>query len=154
METNKTRTYSSQEVNRIMQRALQENERNGIGHEELLEIGRELGLAPQTIEAAIQNEDTEAARQRSVENWRESRKFGFHWHLWSFIIANAMLLLVNALVPGPWWFQWSVIGWGIGLVFHYQRVYFPTHRQVRHAFRNRADAASCTEAAAAIISDR
>lgn len=153
METDKTRTYSSQEVNRIIQRALQEKERNGIGHEELLEIGRELGLAPQIIEAAIQKEDIEAARQHAVDNWRQSRKFGFHWHLWSFIIANAMLLLVNALMPGPWWFQWSVIGWGIGLVFHYQRVYFPTHRQVRHAFRNRADAA-CTEVTAAIISDR
>ena len=153
METDKTRTYSSQEVNRIIQRALQDDERAGIGYEELLEIGRELGLAPQTIETAIQKEDIEAARLRAMENWRQSRKFGFHWHLWSFVIVNIMLLLVNALVPGPWWFQWSVIGWGIGLVIHYQRVYFPTHRQVRHAFRNRAGAA-CTEATAAIISDR
>jgi hypothetical protein len=50
-----------------------------------------------------------------------------------------MLLLVNALVPGPWWFQWSVIGWGIGLVFHYQRVYFPTSRQIRKAIKNRLE---------------
>lgn len=139
METDKTRTYSTQEVNRIIQRALQPDQREGIGHAELLEIGKELGLDAQRIEAAIVQENSEVRRRQTMEHWRNSRKFGFHWHLWSYLLTNGGLLLINALVPGPWWFQWSLIGWGIGLAFHYQRVYFPTRRQIDNALRRYAD---------------
>lgn len=139
MEPDKNRTYSTQAVNRIIQHALQREEGEGIGHAELLEIGKELGLDSRRIEAAIRKEEAENQKRRALETWQKSRKFGFHWHLWSYIVSNSVLLLVNALVPGPWWFQWSVIGWGIGLGFHFQRVYFPTRRQVRQALENRVE---------------
>ena len=82
------------------------------------------------IEAAINEEIVVQSKEKAEKGWRQSRKFGFHWHLWSYIVTNGVLLLINIMTPGPWWFQWSVIGWGIGLVFHFQCVYFPTTRQM------------------------
>jgi hypothetical protein len=38
--------------------------------------------------------------------------------------------MTNKLTPGPWWFHWSVLGWGIGLAFHFKAVYL-TGRQWR-----------------------
>jgi len=140
MGTDESKTYSPEEVHRIIQRALQRREHKGIRHEELLEIGRDLGLDTRTIEAAVDGEQQDAARRRAVDRWRKSRKFGFHWHLWSYLVTSAVLLLVNAAVPGPWWFQWPVIGWGAGVVFHYQSVYFPTPRQIQRAYSRRAEA--------------
>jgi len=139
MEPEQTKTYSPEEVNRIIQRALQPQKSEGIRHEELLEIGRELGLDAHTVEAAVAKEQDDHARRRAMENWRKSRKFGFQWHLWSYLITNTVLFLINAAVPGPWWFQWSVIGWGIGLVVHFQRVYFPSRPQIQRAFQKQSE---------------
>ena len=35
------------------------------------------------------------------------------------------IMLINKFTPGPWWFQWSVLGWGIGLAFHFKAIFFP-----------------------------
>lgn len=128
-------TYSSEEVNRVIQRALHLKRRIGISQEELIEIGKDLGLDSRMIEAAIAEEISVTSREKDEKEWRQSRKFGFHWHLWSYLITNGALFLVNILTPGPWWFQWSVLGWGIGLAFHFQSVYFPTASQVKEGVR-------------------
>ena len=124
------KSFSTEEVNRVIQRALLLKQRIGISREDLLEIGRELGLKSEVIEAALLQEMAEKSKETAERDWRQSRKFGFHWHLWSYLITCGILLLINSLTPGPWWFQWPVIGWGIGLLFHFQSVYFPTTRQV------------------------
>ena len=129
-------TYSTEEVNRVIQRALHLKRRIGISQAELLEIGEDLGLDSQMIEAAIAEERAALSREKAEKEWRQSRKFGFHWHLWCFLITNGTLFLINILTPGPWWFQWPVIGWGIGLAFHFQSVYFPTTRQVEEGARS------------------
>jgi hypothetical protein len=128
-------TYSTEEVNRVIQRALHLKRRIGISQAELLEIGKDLGLDSQMIEAAIAEERSALSREKAEKEWRQSRKFGFHWHLWSYIVTNGVLLLVNIFTSGPWWVQWPVIGWGIGLAFHFQSVYFPTARQVKEGVR-------------------
>ena len=128
-------TYSTEEVNRVIQRALHLKRRIGISQEELLEIGKDLGLDSRMIEAAIVEENTAQSKGKAEKEWRQNRKFGFQWHLWSYIITNAILLLINIFTPGPWWFQWSVIGWGIGLACHFQAVYYPTSRQVEEGIR-------------------
>jgi len=128
-------SYSTEEVNRVIQRALHLKQRIGISQEELLEIGKDLGLDSRMIEDAIAAERSVQSRKKAEKEWRQSRKFGFHWHLWSYLITSGILLLINVLTPGPWWFQWPVIGWGIGLAFHFQSVYFPTARQVEDGVR-------------------
>jgi hypothetical protein len=132
------KSFTTEEVNRVIQRALLLKQRIGISREDLLEIGRELGLKSEVIEAALLQEMAETSKETTEKDWRQSRKFGFHWHLWSYLITCGLLLLINRLTPGPWWFQWPVIGWGIGLLFHFQSVYFPTKRQVKKGLRKHA----------------
>ncbi|MFN8105178.1 MAG: 2TM domain-containing protein [Acidimicrobiia bacterium] len=44
---------------------------------------------------------------------------GFYVHLLIYVCVNAGLFVINAVTSwGAWWFYWSMIGWGIGLVVH------------------------------------
>ena len=43
---------------------------------------------------------------------------GFYVHAIAFLVVNIALFTLNALVDGPWWFYWPLIGWGIGLGLH------------------------------------
>jgi hypothetical protein len=50
----------------------------------------------------------------------EEAKRGFLAHLAAYIIVNVFLIIVNLLTsPTALWFYWVLIGWGIGLAFHY-----------------------------------
>ncbi len=45
---------------------------------------------------------------------------GFRVNVLAYIVVNAVLVFANLLLtPGVLWFQWPLIGWGIGLVGHY-----------------------------------
>jgi hypothetical protein len=43
---------------------------------------------------------------------------GFYVHAIAFLVVNIALFALNALLGGPWWFYWPLIGWGIGLGLH------------------------------------
>lgn len=121
--------YENDEVTRIIRRALKLSDAHKISHAELIDTAKQIGLDPQMVEIAIKEEQREFKKQRIRWTVLRRRKAGFQWHLWSYLIVNAALLLTNKLTPGPWWFHWSVLGWGIGLAFHFKAVYFPGPRQ-------------------------
>jgi hypothetical protein len=59
--------------------------------------------------------------QMSYEEARERVQEirGFFWHLFTYLIINAFMFVLNWLTgSGRWWFFWPMIGWGIGLAFH------------------------------------
>jgi len=111
--------YTNDDVNRIIRRALKLKHAHGISYQDLVDTAKEIGLDPQTVETAIEQEQREFKKERIRKAWLKRRKVGFYSHLWSYLIVNGALLLINNFTPGPWWFQWSVLGWGIGLAFHY-----------------------------------
>ncbi len=44
---------------------------------------------------------------------------GFRIHFIVFAAVNALLFVVDMLTsPGTYWFQWPLIGWGIGILGH------------------------------------
>jgi len=46
-------------------------------------------------------------------------RFRFVVHLATFVLVNVLLVGVNLVVtPGVLWFQWSLLGWGLGMVLH------------------------------------
>lgn|SRR5690242_14594341 len=65
---------------------------------------------------------TEAYRQASH---RVKAKMGFYGHLASYVIVNGMLIgiyILTAIAAGHFyypWFVWPMLGWGIGLAFHF-----------------------------------
>ena len=124
MNQTASRQYDNDEVTRIIRRALKLSNEDTISHDELMETAKQVGLDPQIVEVAIKEEQRAFKKQRIRQAVMKRRQTGFQWHLWSYLIVNAALLLINNLTPGPWWFHWSVLGWGIGLAFHFKAVYF------------------------------
>ena len=110
--------YTSEEVSAIIRHGLQTRETETIGHDDLVEIGREFGLDERAVEDAVRKQQQEQRLERRAGR----KKVGFTWHLYTYIGVNTLLLLIDIMTPGPWWFQWSVLGWGIGLFFHYRAV--------------------------------
>lgn len=55
---------------------------------------------------------------------RAEEKVDFLGHLVVYVLVNLFLFLLNLLTsPNVWWFQWSLFGWGIGLILHGVSVY-------------------------------
>lgn len=66
-------------------------------------------------------DDAEKYR-KAKERVEEIRSF--YVHLVAYIAVNFALFLINLLVaPGAWWFYWPLLGWGIGLFFHWFNVF-------------------------------
>ena len=61
--------------------------------------------------------DEQAKYQEAKKRVEEIK--GFYSHLISYIVVNAVLVVINLLTsPEYLWFIWPMIGWGLGLVIH------------------------------------
>lgn len=48
----------------------------------------------------------------------------FYQHLMAFVIVNSFLFGINMVTtPFTWWFHFPMLGWGVGLAFHYVDVF-------------------------------
>lgn len=60
---------------------------------------------------------------------RVKAKVGFYQHLTAYILVNGMLMILyflTTLAAGSLyypWFIWPLLGWGIGLAFHFVSVF-------------------------------
>lgn len=143
-----SRHYDNDEVNRIIRRALKLKHAHGINYQDLVDTAQEIGLDPQTVETALEQEQQATKKEKVRKAWLKRRKVGFYSHLWSYLIVNGTLLLINNFTSGPWWFQWSVLGWGIGLAFHFKAIFFPHIKkfQKRRKYRrHRANFMMCNQ---------
>ena len=127
--------YTSEEVTRIIRRALEMKREETVSHQDLLHTAEELGLDAETLAEAIKKDKAEFEIERTQRERLQRKRTGFRRHLWSFIIVNSGLFLINAITPGPWWFQWSVLGWGIGLAFRYKAAYYPLAGNLKNQFK-------------------
>ena len=137
MEEFTSQQYNQDEVNRIIRRALKIKNEDTVSHQDLIETAQEIGIDTQVLETAIEKEQREYEKEKIRQARLKRRKIGFYSHLWSYLIVNAALLLINNFTPGPWWFQWSVLGWGIGLAFHFKAVYFHGRNRIRKAIKTK-----------------
>ena len=125
MDRLESRQYSRDEVDRIIRKALRLKNNEAISHHDLLDLARDLGVDSQTMETAIKEEQRTYDDKRTFRSKMVRRKAKFHAHLWSYIIVISALILINIMTSGPWWFQWPLLGWGIGIAFHFRAAYFP-----------------------------
>ncbi|WP_437781026.1 2TM domain-containing protein [Sorangium sp. So ce1097] len=137
------RHYTEAEVRAILERALRDAQAREIGHDELVAAAEEIGIPRAAIEAASRDIELvrgeEAARAAIVAR----RRKGFRSHLFSFLVVNAFLFAVNALTPGPWWFFWPLLGWGLGIAFHARAALSSevSPRQIRREIERNAERA-------------
>jgi hypothetical protein len=81
-----SRQYNNDEINRIIRRALKLEREDMIRHEDLIETAGAIGLDPQIVEAAIEQEQREFKKERIRETRLKRRKVGFYSHLWGYLI--------------------------------------------------------------------
>lgn len=126
--------YSPEQVRAILERALDEgrrrNDPGGITYDELRDTARELDIDERVLqEAILESEETwemEDARQR----WVVRRKEKFFEHLRSYLVVNAVLMVIAFVTGSGLWFLWPIFGWGIGLAFDASEAFFPKKKDI------------------------
>lgn len=134
-----SRSYSREEVQAILARAVERQHGQGdsLTHEELLAIGKELGVSGEAIEnaAAGIGDDLEVERQIRVRV--QGMRRAFLYHLVPFILVNVFLATLNLVVGGPPWFLFPLLGWAIGLGSHAMVALAPNRAKIEHQVRRR-----------------
>jgi hypothetical protein len=128
-------------VQAILSRAVDGASERGddLSHDDLLAIGRELGIAEASIAAAAAGIGDELAVKRAVDERVRRARRAFANHLISFLLVNALLAVINFTVGGPLWFLWSVFGWAIGLTFHARAAFLPDRERLGAQARKRIE---------------
>lgn len=123
--------YSRDEVKAIIERAVdaQTSRSDDVSHDELIAIGRELGLSGDALNAAAK--DVRASREleaaRAEVRARDRR--GFYAHLIPFVFAHALMIVACITTASPPWYLATLVAWGIGLAIHAKSVFSPDPRQ-------------------------
>ncbi len=128
-----SKIYSPDEVSRILRRALRPDNENAISHQELFETAQELGVSPNRLDAAIAHEMAGMDMEQARDRWLNKKRAEFKNHLWTYIIVNTALILMNIFTlfwVNIWWFQWSLLGWGIGLALHFRETFFSSDESI------------------------
>ena len=47
-----------------------------------------------------------------------TRKVGLFIHAVVYAAVSVLLIIINLSTTGPLWFQWPLLGWGVGLLAH------------------------------------
>jgi transcriptional regulator with XRE-family HTH domain len=102
-----------------------------------IEKGQEPSLESLKSLAAVFNLDFSTLKEQGMDNvisetqsaeeilaFKQVRKLkDFYIHLAQYVLVIAVLTVVNALTtPNHWWVQWVVMGWGVGVFFHWLQI--------------------------------
>lgn len=69
--------------------------------------------------------DTSEARLRIARRHVDMR-IGFYAHAAVYVVVNGFLAVLDLLRGGDMWFQWPLLGWGLGLAIHGALVWLGT----------------------------
>ena len=75
-------------------------------------------------EQGMDNVISESQSAEEILAFKQVRKLkDFYIHLAQYVLVIAVLTVVNALTtPNRWWVQWVVMGWGVGVFFHWLEI--------------------------------
>ena len=75
-------------------------------------------------EQGMDNVISETQSAEEILAFNQVRKLkDFYIHLAQYVLVIALLTVINALTtPNRWWVQWVIMGWGIGVFFHWLQI--------------------------------
>ena len=75
-------------------------------------------------EQGMVNVIIESQSAEEILAFNQVRKLnGFYIHLAQYVLVVALLAVINVLTtPNRWWVQWVIMGWGIGVFFHWLQI--------------------------------
>ncbi len=135
------RSYSRDEVQAILASAVERQHGQGdrLTHDDLIAIGKELGVSREAIEAAAAGVGDDLEVQREVRIRVQRMRRGFLLHLVPFVLVNLFLATINLMTGGPLWFLWAIMGWGIGLGSHAIAALAPDRDAIERKVRRRIE---------------
>jgi len=115
----KDQSYGDDEVRDIIERALKEQPKTGVSHEDLLSIGAGVGLSPAAIESAARDVTDARLTKTATDRVVSRRRRAVAAHAFVYAAVNALLFAINFLTtPGEWWVLFPAFFWGLGLLLH------------------------------------
>jgi transcriptional regulator with XRE-family HTH domain len=75
-------------------------------------------------EQGMVNVINESQSAEEILAFNQVRKLkGFYIHLAQYVLVVVLLAVINVLTtPNRWWVQWVIMGWGIGVFFHWLQI--------------------------------
>lgn len=121
-----SRRFTSDEVTSIVRRALEHRGlHDTVDYDDLLDIARSSGISAESLNAAIEEQETVGELEDAKAIWMERRRAKFYAHLRSYLIVNGVLFLINVVTSRSYlWAVWPMLGWGIGLAFDASDTFF------------------------------
>lgn len=112
-------TYSSDDVQKILQLAMEDKQEESFSEKQLSEMALELGISNELLKSAEQKWLTQSEVNKEQKAQRDIRLRGFRSHLISFLVVNTFLVVLNLVTtPRDFWAIYPLSGWGFGLVMH------------------------------------
>lgn len=118
--------YSDEEAKEILKLAFDRplSGTSGLNRGELIAAAAELGVDAQAVDNAIALRERARPVELEVRGAAERRQRQLRDHAVTYAIINGILLAINLLAGGGWWFFWPALGWGLGLALHAKNTFF------------------------------
>ena len=130
-------TYDSEDVQQILQIALTRKQEGEFSREQLLEMASELGISSNILETTEQKWLAQQEEEGSRYTFNTFRRRAFWTHFVSFLAVNLFLIILNLITsPSYFWAIFPVLGWGLGLFFHWWSVYQSKSEDYEIAFQS------------------
>jgi hypothetical protein len=129
--------YTRDEVEEILRRALETQPVDSLSYEDLVEAAVEAGIDADDVEAAarqIEEEREIRFEEERVIGWRRKR---FLQSVYTYVVVNAGLFVIDIMSGPGWWVQWVLAGWGVALALGARRALLPDRERIRQRAQRR-----------------
>jgi 2TM domain len=129
--------YSRDEVEEILRRALDSQPLEMLSHRDLVDAAVEAGIDAADVEAAakqIEEEREVRLEEERIVAWRRKR---FLQSMYSYVVVNAGLFVIDMMSGPGWWVQWVLAGSGIALALGARRALLPDRQRLRARARRK-----------------
>ncbi len=115
--------FEPEAVQRIIKRAMHIENEASVNRQDLIDAAREVGISDDVIERAIAEEADSIKQDRLQRKRRAAQIKSFQHKASGTAIVIAGLFLVDLFTPGPWWFQWPLLGMGLALASQARKIW-------------------------------
>ncbi|MGB5192474.1 MAG: 2TM domain-containing protein [Polyangiales bacterium] len=129
--------YTRDEVEEILRRALETQPLETLSHEDLVASAVEAGIDADDVEAAARQIEEERELRLEEDRIVGHRKKRFLQSIYTFVVVNSGLFLIDIMSGPGWWVQWVLAGWGIVLALGARRALMPDRGRLRARARRR-----------------